>query len=324
MRWEDEIYVRLFTRETPKMANWTAQTDAVFCKLIRRVDRAGIIEFYSHQELAHTLRVPLEWVPQAIQQLSDDSDGRRPTVVLSAHGLVIRNFTKAQSARTSDRERKRLQRERDRDDAVTNVTAVTAVTDVTLSLAELIKTKSSDVHIVTNVTPVTASQGAATPLVGFEAKKTRKAKLTPQGEEITPEMIHSLIAFHAAQSQTNEAVKPSSRKWEWLRSALESYGQDDCRMAIQGILRDQWWVSKGLTGIKQVFGPEATTPKWINLGRGLRPVPIIARHKPAECHLCYKPWHTGECQKEAETTETATVFDKCREDMEKIMGNGET
>lgn len=113
MRWEDERYVRLYTRKTADWNSWGWDAQCLFCQLLMVADRLGVIELGRHGKRGVALAVghPEERVLPALEVLLADG-----VVVLSEAGdkLIIRNFPEAQESRTSDRERKRIQRERDR------------------------------------------------------------------------------------------------------------------------------------------------------------------------------------------------------------------
>lgn len=112
MRWEDERYVRIYTRDTPDWLAMEWQGRAVFYELSRKVDRSGFVPLGKSgtRGLAGLLHMPVEVVEVGIEELLTDG-----CVVRVDGGLLIRNFLDAQETRQSDVARKRAQRERDRD-----------------------------------------------------------------------------------------------------------------------------------------------------------------------------------------------------------------
>lgn len=155
MRFEDEIYVRVYTRDTIAWMAMRWESRCVLLELFRKVDRAGLIDLGEDglDGLAVALRMPLEVVEPGLSGLL-----RRGSVRQVGTTLVIPNFVAAQEARQSDRVRQQASRERARDLAAAslrNVTPrdepsqyVTPIADsvtrghtesqpVTLSLAEL-------------------------------------------------------------------------------------------------------------------------------------------------------------------------------------------
>lgn len=115
MRWEDERYVRVYTRDTGEWLalGWEAQ--ALFMLLLRKADRAGLVPTGKAgiRGLAALAGMPLDVVQRVAPLLLEDGCLREAT-----GGYVIPNFITAQEARASDAQRKRDQRERDRDKAI--------------------------------------------------------------------------------------------------------------------------------------------------------------------------------------------------------------
>lgn len=111
-RWEDERYVRLYTRDTVgwKMLPW--QGKALLSLLFRKVDRAGLLDVGEHgvEGLAALVELPFEIVEVGVAALLKSRTikwtGDRGQV------LFIPNFLPAQEAHSSDAQRKRDQRER--------------------------------------------------------------------------------------------------------------------------------------------------------------------------------------------------------------------
>lgn len=115
MRWEDERWVKVYTRDTGEWLalGWEAQ--ALFLFALRKADRAGILKTGKMRTrgLAGMTGMPLDVVERAIPLLLDDGCMRDMD-----GGYIIPNFIAAQEARTSANQRKRDERERDRDRAI--------------------------------------------------------------------------------------------------------------------------------------------------------------------------------------------------------------
>lgn len=109
MRWEDERYVRIFTRDTPSWdaMGWEAQ--ALLMLIFRKMDRTGLLALGSSgmRGLAACVRMPADVVARALQVLLEDG-------VLSWSGpdLFCKNFLEAQECSKSDSLRSREKRER--------------------------------------------------------------------------------------------------------------------------------------------------------------------------------------------------------------------
>lgn len=108
MRWEDERYVRLYTRDTPAWVRMPWEARVVFYELSRKVDRAGIMPLDESdlEGVAVLLRMPDDIVARGVDALLRDG-----CVVRAPGALVIRNFIAAQETRQSDRTRKAVSRE---------------------------------------------------------------------------------------------------------------------------------------------------------------------------------------------------------------------
>lgn len=118
MRWEDERYVRLYTKDTAtwKLLCWQAK--CLLPLLLRKVDRAGIADIGDDlvEGVAALVDMPPELVVAGLH-----GDGVRHGLltreVFVARGplLVMPNYIEAQEAKQSDAARQRAHRERARD-----------------------------------------------------------------------------------------------------------------------------------------------------------------------------------------------------------------
>lgn len=114
MRWEDERYVRLYTRDT---AEWLAlgwEAQSLLALTMRKLDRAGILELgrVGVRGLAAVVGMPTDVVERALGVLLADG-----CFVLNGTTLVMPNFIEAQEATQTDAQRKRESRARARDRA---------------------------------------------------------------------------------------------------------------------------------------------------------------------------------------------------------------
>lgn len=124
MRWEDERYVRLYTRDSVDWHFLSLEAQGLFCLLLRKADRAGIIRFGRHgveglaRMIGHQGRIDV--IAAALDELARDG-----CVQMGDDALVFPNFIEAQEAKSSDAQRKRDQRERERDKALAEAEPVT-------------------------------------------------------------------------------------------------------------------------------------------------------------------------------------------------------
>lgn len=107
MRWEDERYVRVYTRDTVDWQMLSFDAQALFLLLLRKVDRAGLLALGKHGKRGVAVAVghPREWerLGPALEELLADG-----CVRLTADGqcVLVPNFIAAQEATSSDKQRK--------------------------------------------------------------------------------------------------------------------------------------------------------------------------------------------------------------------------
>lgn len=109
MDWCDEHYVKFYTRETATSLAWTWQAVALFPQILKKVDKAGILDLGTQQtlrNLALVARLPLEVVKPGLDVLIEDG-----TCELNGGRLVMPNFIQAQEARKTDARRAQDYRE---------------------------------------------------------------------------------------------------------------------------------------------------------------------------------------------------------------------
>jgi hypothetical protein len=115
VRWEDERYIRFYTRNTPEWLALSLAARGLMGLLLREVDRAGILRVgkLGLRGVAVAVRAPWVEVEGPLQELIDDG------CVVAAEGhVLVRNFIEAQEARSSDKARQKKAREVARDLAV--------------------------------------------------------------------------------------------------------------------------------------------------------------------------------------------------------------
>ncbi len=132
MRWEDERYVRVYTRDTGDWLALSFDAQALFLMLLRKTDRIGDLHLGKRGKAAigacvgHSKKKGLAL---ALEELLADG-----CVRISDNGdrLHLPNFLEAQEVAKSPAERKREQRERDAAQALQNTQLSRDVTPVTI------------------------------------------------------------------------------------------------------------------------------------------------------------------------------------------------
>lgn len=110
MRWEDERYVRLYTRDTVDWLSLSFEAQGLLSLLLRKVDRAGVLALGKRgpKGVAAALGHAHRWdaIEPALEELLRDG-----VVEIHHEQLIFPNFLLAQECRQSDATRKRASRE---------------------------------------------------------------------------------------------------------------------------------------------------------------------------------------------------------------------
>lgn len=111
MRWGDERYVRLYTRDTIEWNMLPWESKALWPLILRKLDRAGLLDLGKHgaRGLAVMVGLPSNVVEPGLAGLIEDG-----CLVINGTTIVVPNFIEAQESPSSDAMRKREQRARDR------------------------------------------------------------------------------------------------------------------------------------------------------------------------------------------------------------------
>lgn len=114
MIWSDERYVRLYTRDTPDWQCLSFLAQGLFCLVLRKVDRAGVLPLGRAGRRAVAIAVghAHQWpmLEPALDELLADGCLR-----IEGDLLVVPNFLEAQEAEASDAARAKKHREKRRD-----------------------------------------------------------------------------------------------------------------------------------------------------------------------------------------------------------------
>ena len=110
MRWEDERYVRFYTRNTPEWLSMSWHARGLMGLLMRSVDRAGVLPLgrLGLKGVAAAVQAPWSEIEAPLRELIEDGCVRFNESVCA---ILIPNFLEAQEARQSDRARQAKARE---------------------------------------------------------------------------------------------------------------------------------------------------------------------------------------------------------------------
>ena len=112
MRWEEERYVRIYTRDTGDMILMGWEARALFYEIIRKADRAGILDLGKSGKacLGTFLHMPQEVVDRLLPILVENE-----MVIETPTALIVRNYIEAQESVSTPASRQRYSREYRRD-----------------------------------------------------------------------------------------------------------------------------------------------------------------------------------------------------------------
>lgn len=167
MRWEDERYVRIYTRDTSALAALGWEARALLWEVFRKMDRVGLLALGKHgtRGLAALTAMPVEVVDRSLALLIGDG-----VLVMRGDDLFCPNFMNAQECVKSNSLRQKEKRER---------AHVKATQDVSLETQDVSQTTQDDtarhpetLRTVPSVLCLTPSEGSAQSSPKRRGKKT--------------------------------------------------------------------------------------------------------------------------------------------------------
>lgn len=200
MRWEDERWVKVYTRDT---AEWLAlgwEAQALFLLLLRKSDRAGLLHSGRARVrgLAALAGMPLEVVERALPLLLEDG-----CVQETDNGFLIPNFIAAQEAEASGAQRSRTLRERDRDKAkASGGPTQRTQADISARLARGDATQA-DTLCETQTATQGDTQNATQVVTVIETPRVDKSRVDKSREDLFP----GIASAPPAPAKTPKAAK---------------------------------------------------------------------------------------------------------------------
>ena len=293
MRWEDERYVRLYTRDTPEWCVLSWEARAFWALLLRAVDRAGVLPVGKAglAGVAAMLRMPPDVVECAVAELVEDG-----CLVEAEGALVVRNYVEAQNARASDKARQQASRERARDDAASRPVTRrhTPSQPVTPNCAVPSPAQPSpEKH------EAAAPPAGATAPPGSAGNNPGTTQEPPDGTERVYDRWREL--WHPKAGPLDEKrrklirARLRERTVDQLLDSLAGWKHDPWpdrprQAALKILLRDAEQVDRGLDLFARAGGPAPPPPE---------PEPCVACGKPAavkpltsepSCVGCFAAW----------------------------------
>lgn len=241
MRWEDERYCRLYTRDTATWMLLPWQSRCLLPLVLRKMDRAGVIEVAAGEEsqaLALLLHVPADLVEVGLAGLIG-----RGVVVLDEGRLLMPNFMEAQECSQSDKVRKQVSRAK----AATRKASSQIVTDghrQSHAVTDCHKQSQSvtDGHSSSQmVTPSLAVPSRAEPLKDkdYVAEKPATLELVAQDHPATDPVERVFAKYQAAAKSPRSKLDPKRRRL--IKQRLdEGFSEEDLLRALDGYAASPW------------------------------------------------------------------------------------
>ena len=94
--WSNARYVRLYTRDSVTWSLWPWEARALFCFLLRKVDRAGVLDLGGNdpaRAVAAVVGMPLAMVKEHLPAIIESG-----AVEVGATAIVMPNYIEAQEA----------------------------------------------------------------------------------------------------------------------------------------------------------------------------------------------------------------------------------
>lgn len=192
MNWEDERYVRLYTRDTVTWKLWDWRARTTFMHMCRKADRAGVLDVGESgvAGLAALVDLPFDIVDSGVAQL--EASG---TVEHAASSFVIVRFIEAQEAKSTNAQRQRAWREKRRDVARVSVTPSNAVSQNSSLALQNSSPRYEDPSSTSNELDGNGDHKCVTPRYEMSQGVTKCRQTSrPLAEVVTPSLADSVFA----------------------------------------------------------------------------------------------------------------------------------
>lgn len=265
MDFANERYIRVYTRDTTTVLMWAWETTSLWWALLRKVDRAGVIDLGDHDPaatIAVLLRTrttpPLSVVVAALQEWLQSGSVELREIGGGHRVLVVPNHIEAQEAIQSDAARQRRARELRRDLGALTVDVTETVPPVTRRDARVTRRDAPDRKTVAPVTPSHAeslqpSQPSQTNHHTGAARQPAEPASVSE-EEPCAESPMSKPSRRRTQADRGHRLPedwaPSEALYEWARKTEGVRLDRDVVERSADEFRDYWRGVAGLRGRK--------------------------------------------------------------------------
>ena len=262
MNFEDERYVRVYTRDTTAWLMMPWQSRAILPLIFRKLDRAGLMELGEDgvEGLAVTISMPLEVVEAGLPELL-----RRGTLALHEGGLLgSPNFVAAQETSQSEKARAQAYRERTRDLKRAEMAGIT-VRDASVTVRDDAQRNVTDPsHVVTprhtsslcavppvpSVPPIPNQEEDQT-LVGLltESIAVEDSKRSSDVQEV---FDHWVSGWKRVIRGARTPILDPKRRGKIKARLAEKFTVDDLKNAIDGLWSSAWHIENRKTDIELI------------------------------------------------------------------------
>jgi hypothetical protein len=247
MRWEDERYVRVYTRDTVDWQGLSFDAQALFVLLLRKVDRAGILDLGKpgKRGVAVAIGHAREWarLEPALEELLTDGCAR---LVDDGRRLLVPNFIAAQEAKASDKSRQQKSRETARDVAAAESVLSRDAESHGVTVGHMAGQNVTSGHDASRaVTPSRAVPSLAVPSFSLSAGADEPEELPDATDDAQPVAQPPLFAVETPPEKPKRKTgpDPETLRAVWNRVApplgfqvWEAMGDDrkrDARLALE-------------------------------------------------------------------------------------------
>lgn len=243
MRWEDEQFVKVYTRDTVDWLALSYDARSLFLNLLRKVDRAGILPLGRHgrRGVAVLLNAMDLWETRLSGALAElELDG---CLRVDGDSLVIPNFTAAQEARQTDRARKQAQRERDRQTAMggLSVTARDAIAQIERSASHEVTPEVTRGHTASREVTLRRDETRReeTREDSFSASRSAGAEASGEDAPTRPPLVLEPSPSDAPPEEPKKRERRLSAAEE-LYAAIQRARRVRCEDTAEPFVEDRW------------------------------------------------------------------------------------
>lgn len=225
MRWEDEQYVKIYTRDTPEFLALTWQARCLLHEIIRKVDRAGILKVgkLGLRGVAVAVRAPWDELEPPLRELLDNERIRFDEQL---GAVLVPNHIEAQGARQSDRARQ----QKSRDQARASMSQ-----DVTES-SHGVTPGHTESHDVTIRSDQIRSEEKRSEKIPQISGRPEWMPNDPMGDD----GLRGAWAAGAAHGRGKPTSKPTGGQVKAILAAVEAHAPGACKAASAHGERETW------------------------------------------------------------------------------------